>query len=323
MTSNTIKGRDLSLHLAQHVETSEEIDEQDNALSSLFYIDNQILPMSKHPWYKNLVYYVKNQRCTDNLDTHQRRRLCLEYDRYVIIGDLLFRRSVDGMFPRCVKNEEAHKLLQETHGSSDFVIHVGHFYAKTVAFNIIIKGYYWPSIFHDFLFSKWGLDFIGPINPLSSAGQVFILTTMDYFTKRTEVVPLKHSQDEQVISFPESNIFSRFSLPLEIITDNGPAFISANLNHFLAKLWVKHFTSSSYYPQGNGQAKSTNENLVRIIKRLIEDKHRQWHTLLTYPLWEDRTTMKVSTGCTPLHIVYGQESILPTELELYSLRLIL
>jgi hypothetical protein len=31
----------------------------------------------------------------------------------------------------------------------------------------------------------------------------------------------------------------------------------------------------------------------------------------------------VSTGCTPFHLVYGQEAIMPTELELFSLRLVL
>jgi hypothetical protein len=95
----------------------------------------------------------------------------------------------------------------------------------------------------NFPFSKWGPDFIGPINPPSSIGQVFILTTTYYFTKWTEVVPLKHSQDEQVISFLETKIFSRFGIPLEIIIDNGPAFISAKLTHFIDKLGVKHFTS--------------------------------------------------------------------------------
>jgi hypothetical protein len=117
VTSNTIKGRDLSLHLAQHDETSEEIDEHDSSLSTLFYIDNQILPVFEHTWYKNLVYYLQNQRCLDNLDTHQRIRLRLESTRYVIIGDLLFRRSTNGMLLCYVNNEEAHKLLQETHGS--------------------------------------------------------------------------------------------------------------------------------------------------------------------------------------------------------------
>jgi hypothetical protein len=143
VTSNTIKGRGLSLHLSQHAGTSEEIDEQDSSLSTLFYIDNQILPMSEHPWYKNLVYYLQNQRCPDNLDTLQRRRLCLESTRYVIKGDFLFRRSIDGMFIHYVNNEEAHKLLQETHGSSNSVIHAGgHFSSKTTSFKIIIKGYY-------------------------------------------------------------------------------------------------------------------------------------------------------------------------------------
>jgi hypothetical protein len=99
-----------------------------------------------------------------------------------------------------------------------------------------------------FPFSKWGLDFIGPINPPSSIGHIFILTTTDYFTKWTEVVSLTYVQDEQVISFLESNIFSIFVLPLEIITDNGPSFISAKLTQFLAKLGVKHFISSAYYP---------------------------------------------------------------------------
>jgi transposase InsO family protein len=96
------------------------------------------------------------------------------------------------------------------------------------------------------------LEFIGPINPLSLAGKAFILTTTDYFTKWNEGVLLKHLQDEKVISFVETNIFSKFGLPLEIIIENGPSFISAKMAQFLAKLGVKHFTSSAYYPQENG-----------------------------------------------------------------------
>jgi transposase InsO family protein len=145
------------------------------------------------------------------------------------------------------------------------------------------------------------------------------LTTTNYFTKWIEVVPLKHSKDEHVISFLETNIFSRFCIPLEIIIDNCLSFISAKMTEFLDKLGVKHFTASSYYPQGNGQAEYTNKNMVRIIKRLTEDKPRQWHTLLTYAMWEDRTNTKVSTGYTPFQLVYGQEAIFPTELELSSL----
>jgi hypothetical protein len=85
VTSNTIKRRELALHLAQHAKTGEEIDEQDSSISILFYIDNQILHVYEHPWYKNMVYYLQNQICPNNLGTHQRRRLYLESTRYVII----------------------------------------------------------------------------------------------------------------------------------------------------------------------------------------------------------------------------------------------
>jgi hypothetical protein len=150
MTSNTIKGRDLSLHLAQHVESSEEIEGQDNHLSALFYIEIQTLSITKYQLYKNLVYYLQYHKFPDELDLHQRRRLCLESSKYIILGDFFLRRFVDGVLLRCVNNEEVQKLLQETHGSTDYVIHVGgHFFAKSIAFKIIKNGYYWPSIFQD------------------------------------------------------------------------------------------------------------------------------------------------------------------------------
>jgi transposase InsO family protein len=141
----------------------------------------------------------------------------------------------------------------------------------------------------------------------------------DNFTKWTEVVSLRHAHDEQKIYFLESNIFSRFNIPLEIITDNDPTFVFAKLTYFLAKLGVKHFTSSAYYPHGNGKEDSTNNNLVRIINRIIEYKPLQWHMLLTYALWANHTTTKASTCFTPFQLVYGREAILPTELELASL----
>jgi hypothetical protein len=70
MTSKTIKGRDLALHLAQHPEPSEALDDQDNPLSTIFYIENQNLSIVGHLWYKDIVYYLQHQMCPYNLDSH-------------------------------------------------------------------------------------------------------------------------------------------------------------------------------------------------------------------------------------------------------------
>ena len=65
----------------------------------------------------------------------------------------------------------------------------------------------------DFPFSKWGLDFIGPINPPSSAGQVFILTAIDYFTKWAEVMPTLNNSGETNALFFLNHVLSRFGVP--------------------------------------------------------------------------------------------------------------
>jgi hypothetical protein len=61
-------------------------------------------------------------------------------------------------------------------------------------------------------FSKWGLDFIGPISPPSSAGHIFILTATDSFTRWAEAVPLKNAKAEQVVLFLQENIFFPFRI---------------------------------------------------------------------------------------------------------------
>jgi hypothetical protein len=108
-----------------------------------------------------------------------------------------------------------------------------------------------------------------------------------------------------------------------MIFDNGPIFISRKLTLFLNKFGVKHFTSSTYYPQGNGQVISTNKNMVKILKKIIKDKPYHCNTLLTYALWEDHTTKKTSTNHTPFQLLYGQEAIMHVDIELTSLRLTL
>jgi transposase InsO family protein len=86
---------------------------------------------------------------------------------------------------------------------------------------------------------------------------------------------------------------------MEIISDNRPTFISAKLTQFLNKFGVKHFTSFAYYPEGNGQVESTNKNMVKILKIIIEDKPASGTHFLTYALWAYHTTTMSSTGFTP------------------------
>ena len=77
-------------------------------------------------------------------------------------------------------------------------------------------------------FIKWGLDFIGPINPPSSAGHRWVLTATDYFTRWTEAIPLKDATEISVLSFYE-DMTTRFGIPESIISDNALAFVGLKI----------------------------------------------------------------------------------------------
>ena len=68
-------------------------------------------------------------------------------------------------------------------------------------------------------------------------------------------------------------------------------------------------------------AESTNKNLIRIIKRTIDQNHNNWHKSLMYALWAYRITQKAFIGTSPFNLVYGKEVVLPTHLAIPSLAL--
>jgi hypothetical protein len=112
------------------------------------------------------------------------------------------------------------------------------------------------SILHPIIkqwpFRGWGLDFVGEIHPSSSRGHRFVLVATDYFTKWTEVVPLKNMTHKEVISFVLEHIVYRFGIPQTLTTDQGAAFMSQQFKEFAKSLQIKLLNSSPYYAQANG-----------------------------------------------------------------------
>jgi hypothetical protein len=119
-------------------------------LSTRFLVEHEHLDLAEHPWYQDILYYLQFQKCLDNLEYHECRRVCLEASKYLVLGTSLFCRTVDILLLRCVNNTTNQNILNKIQGSKYSGIHVGgHFSTKTTAHNILRIGYYWPSIFKD------------------------------------------------------------------------------------------------------------------------------------------------------------------------------
>jgi hypothetical protein len=116
--------------------------------------------------------------------------------------------------------------------------------------------------------------------------------------KWTKVVPLKNMTHKEVIKFITEHIIHRFNIPQTLTMDSSP-----------------------YYAHGNGQAESSNKTLIKLIKKKIEENPRSWHEVLSEALWSHRISRHGATKVTPFELVYGQEVVLPVEVNLGAYRL--
>ena len=76
---------------------------------------------------------------------------------------------------------------------------------------------------------------------------------------------------------------------------------------------LRHTTSTTYYPQSNGQAESTNKVIVTMLQKLVNDNRTNWDIQLYTVLFSYRTAYKVATGYSPFELVYGLLPLMPTE----------
>ena len=165
------------------------------------------------------------------------------------------------------------------------------------------------------------MDFIGQINPPSSKEHRFVLVATDYFTKWSEAVPLKNMTHREVIEFITEHIIHRFGIPQTLTTDQGSSFISKEVCAFTELYKIKLLNSSPYYAQANGQAESSNKIFIKLIKKKIEENPKRWHEVLSEALWAHRISRHGATKVTPFEFVYGQEAVLPVEVNLDAYRL--
>ena len=129
---------------------------------------------------------------------------------------------------RCLEKDNFDHVLTKLHDGPAGE----HFDGETTAHKVLRVSYYWPTLLKDAHayarrfqifqvnvgkqrrtafplqpimvqnpFEQWGLDVVSEINPNSSKLHKYILTTIDYFTRWTEAIPLKNINDNEVIQF--------------------------------------------------------------------------------------------------------------------------
>jgi hypothetical protein len=170
-------------------------------------------------------------------------------------------------------------------------------------------------------FEEWDIDLMGPL-PITKRGHRFIVVATDYLTKFAEVRALKTSVKKKVARFVYERIVTRFGIPLEMVSDNGPQFTSNVWEDLMERLAIKHRFTTMYKPSTNGLVERTNKTLCSMLAKETETMANasDWDLKIHHAMWVYNSTFKTATGFSPFRLAYGMEALLPIEYKLMTLR---
>ncbi|XP_021340098.1 uncharacterized protein K02A2.6-like [Mizuhopecten yessoensis] len=133
--------------------------------------------------------------------------------------------------------------------------------------------------------------------------QQYFLVLIDSHSKWLECVDMSTTTSTKTIEVLRS-LFASYGLPEEIVSDNGPQFISSEFEMFLRQNGVKHTLVAPYHPASNGAAERSVQILKRTLLKQVLDgdkslsiKHRLANFLITY-----RATPHTVTGVSPAEL---------------------
>ena len=131
------------------------------------------------------------------------------------------------------------------------------------------------------------------------------LVVVDAFSKWLEVVVMKDSDALHTIEALRE-MFSRWGIPRQLVTDNGPQFVSNMFQRFMKSNGIKHVLSAPYHPATNGLAERFVQTMKQALKASKKDGNvtqtqRMGRFLLSY-----RNARHETTNTSPAELMLGR-----------------
>ncbi|GFW81787.1 retrovirus-related Pol polyprotein from transposon 17.6 [Trichonephila clavipes] len=154
------------------------------------------------------------------------------------------------------------------------------------------------------------LDLLGPYPVSRVRRNRYVLVITDHFSKWAEIIPLKKASARVIADNFFDNYISRFGVPIKLISDNGPQFISYIFENLSERLGIRHVKTVVYRPQAN-RTERVNSELVQMIANYVNEQHDTWDQFLREFAYAIRTAVNETTGKTPAELFLGRKLITP------------
>ena len=150
-----------------------------------------------------------------------------------------------------------------------------------------------------------GIDLMGPFPPSRGTRNEFLLVVVDYYTHWVELFPLRKATASAIALILRREVFTRFGIPDQILSDRGPQFISGIYKELCTYWGVIAKLTTAYHPQTN-LTERVNRTLKGMIASFVGDQHTRWDQHLPEFRFALNSAVQETSGVTPAELHLGR-----------------
>ena len=287
-------------------------------------IQEWVLAYKEDNYFKKVIEQLRTE---DNL-------MNPKYPQYYMSEKgLLYFEDSEGNIRVCVPEKLRFQIINEDHENITEGAHSGYHRA----YNRLASTYFWPRMSKDikeFVTScdicqksktkrhaPYGLlkpipipskpfeiitmDFI-PELPKTESGLNNILVVVDKLTKFAIFIPTVTTiTEEECARLLFDNVFTRFGIPRQIITDRDSKWTSYFWEEVCQLFNIKRSLTTSYHPQADGQTEIMNQILETALRMYVNPQRNDWDKYLPGFALSYNATPHSATGLSPSILLFG------------------
>uniref|UniRef100_A0A8C5WBM7 Uncharacterized protein n=1 Tax=Leptobrachium leishanense TaxID=445787 RepID=A0A8C5WBM7_9ANUR len=137
-------------------------------------------------------------------------------------------------------------------------------------------------------------------------GYKYLLVMVCTLTGWVEAFPTRTEKTAEVVRSLMREIIPRYGLPLEIVADNGPAFVQNCLQQLARLLDITWKLHTAYRPQNSGKVERMNRTLKTLMSKLCQETSLGWLEVLPIVLLHIRCRPTLQLKLSPYKLLFGQ-----------------
>ena len=170
---------------------------------------------------------------------------------------------------------------------------------------------------------NWTLDFITDLPPSIRRTLIFdaILVIVDRYTKYARYIAARKDWTaENLADALVEEVFTRFGMPVSLVTNRGSLFTSNFWSNFCYHLRVRLNYSTAFHPQTDGQTERQNQTLEQYLRCYVNYQQDDWVYWLPMAEYAYNNSRHSVLKMSPFEALFGEaprweEEITETEKE--------